>query len=319
LKAYEAGLGALQGAVAEIDAALARSARRGVADEPARLEALLRLREALSLQQQRSTPPLSVVAFYLNPQILFWPGLYSSLICLVWVLRPSVPRPSRRDFATIVALGAGIYVFYDWPLWLRNFWLSNQARTIYAFSNYDVDRASFIAQELTIIGFSLLLATLWWQWSHAASPTIRRGIGTRPALARACDVRLSADVGRAFVRWQVNSVVLAAGFLFATNFYWTIVKVYGDPRYLLSALLIHFLWGVTWMLISLPVLTLWNHWHAIRGAAMAELLASDRGADDEWRASVLAEMRPLGTANLSLSAVSAFGSFLLPLVRLAVG
>jgi hypothetical protein len=285
---------------------------------PERLSSLIQLRSYVKAEYEAAKPPISVIAFHLNPQILLWPGLYATLACLVILLRP-IRISLRKAKAKIVIYAFGIYVFYQWPLWMRNFVLSNEGRTIFAFSNYDIHKASFFAQEAVILGFAFLLATAWWQWAQFFD-------GRRIELRRRMNATLegagneaSERLARTFTQWQICSAVLAGGFLFATNFYWTIVDRYNDPRYLISAIIIHVLWGLTWILISMPLAITWLAWERSRVRALETLLLrrEDTSLEKyEHTRQLLTEMRPLGSINVSVSAIGAIVSFLLPLLKL---
>lgn len=288
---------------------------------PERLSSLIQLRAFIKGEYDAAKPPISVIAFHLNSQILLWPGLYATLGCLALLLRPHTSSAKfSKVFPKIIIYAAGIYVFYQWPLWMRNFVLSNEGRTIFAFSNYDIHRLSFFTQEAVILGFCFLVSTIWRQWAQFFNE--RQKELTKEAsdpVARALDNDASERLSKTFMWWQICSVVLAAGFLFATNFYWTIVERYNDPRYLFSAIIVHLLWGLTWILLSLPLAITWVTWERNRVRALESLLLRRKDISlekYEHTRQLLTELRPLGSINVSLSAIGAITSFLLPLLNL---
>jgi hypothetical protein len=63
-----------------------------------------------------------------------------------------------------------------------------------------------------------------------------------------------------FLYWQMCSIILAGAFLPYTVFFWTYVISFGDQRYLPHAVIMHGLWGVSWLLISLPLGWTWYQW-----------------------------------------------------------
>ena len=56
-----------------------------------------------------------------------------------------------------------------------------------------------------------------------------------------------------FDRWQMHSLLLACAFLPWTAYYWSLDRVFGDPRYYWSTLTVHVLWGFTWFRLSVPL------------------------------------------------------------------
>ncbi len=113
---------------------------------------------------------------------------------------------------------------------------------------------------LVIFGFCLLLSCLWFQRITYYSVIRSELSADSSALQQALSGDEGQELRKMFVHWQLASIVLALGFLFFTNFFWTLVAGYHDQRYLLSAILAHVLWATSWGLISLPVIIKWRHW-----------------------------------------------------------
>jgi hypothetical protein len=301
--------------ISALDSVLAARAHLGSTQGASDLVALrLQLRQ----QVDSARAPVAVIPFYLNPQMVLWPAIYTTLGWLLLLLRPRV-RNARRTLAKpwqILALGSTTYVFYQWPLWLRNFVFNNQGRTVYAYPNFDIDRASFFVQELVIAGFCLMLAGVWLQWAQYYAITRRSSyVRHEDPIARALDPGSLARLARLFSEWQVASVVLGCGFIFFTNFFWNLVAGYKDQRYVISALNAHVLWALTWIMISLPLITTWRSWHETRLAAIAELSRTEE-KKAETLLKLIQEARPFGQYASGAAALSAVASFLFPLLQL---
>jgi hypothetical protein len=290
-------------------------------NEPAAVSGLLQLRNHSSELLRNSMPPISVIPFHLNPQLLLWPSIYISLGCLITIFVPSTSRNIRTLLRSswFWTVGILIFVLYEWPLWMRNFVLSNDGRTVYAYPNFDIHPSSFVAQEFVIVGFCLLLSCLWFQRITYYS-AVRSELKTNSS---ALQQTLRGDEGQQlremFVQWQLESVVLALGFLFFTNFFWRLVSGYGDQRYLLSAILAHVLWATSWWLISLPVMIKWRHWSQVQRQAIVEIANADSSIDERrLKLDSLLNLQPLSSVNLSVSAIASAISFVLPIAQLFI-
>jgi hypothetical protein len=269
--------------------------------------------------------------------MLLWPGIYTSLGILVILCSPNDWNWNRPRVQHALSLGAIIYVFYEWPLWVRNFILGNHGRMVYAYPNYDIDPASFWCQELTVLGFAVLIAALWLQWSEQATSISREvkqeedgptyGVFAAQAAARLVEH---------YSKWTYSSVILALGFLFFTNFFWSLVAKYHDQRYLLSAVLAHSLWGVSWVAMSLPTWQLWLDWGRRRSIEMERVLknreqqgespsavpseqdSSPKGlhpANADELSKMIGEADPIKALNFGIANLTAAVSFVLPLIQ----
>ena len=289
--------------------------------KPELANSLLQFRNQLKKEAAEASPPVVPVPFFPQPQIFLFPALYTSLGWLLLLARPTAHLGRQRGgvLATLLAAVA-IYVFYDWPLWVRNLVPLDEARRIYAYANLDIHALSFATQELMIVGFAVLLATVWWQWSRFFLHRKKELEDNRDAMAIALDTTTWERLSATFTQWQVCSVLLAIGFLFATSFYWKIEARFHDPRYQMSAISIHLLWGVTWVLLSSPLMITWREWERVRTQALSSLL-SEPGVTAEKIGAVnnlLTSMQPLSPATVLVSAGGALGSFVLPLLQLLI-
>lgn len=200
---------------------------------------------------------------------------------------------------------------------MRNFVLSNDGRTVYAYPNVDIHFGSFVAQELVILGFCLLLAVVWLDWIEQFAIFRELPPVNDKSHLNLLSGRVVRDLSSALLKWQIASVVLAFGFLPFTNFFWTLVEGYRDQRYFLSAVVAHGLWALSWSLISLPVLERWRAWKAFYRQAVAQLAADSATIEERrFKMDMIVALQPLSTTYLSLSGATAAVSFVLPIVQL---
>src|SRR5262249_16892144 len=102
--------------IRSLDRALAAAAT----DSPRSIPGLLELRTRIADELRSSNPPVAVLPFHLNPQLLLWPAIYTALGWLVVVFRPRHPGARMPRFLWL-RVGLLVYALYEWPLWARNF------------------------------------------------------------------------------------------------------------------------------------------------------------------------------------------------------
>src|SRR4051794_1657954 len=96
----------------------------------------------------------------------------------------------------------------------------------------------------------------------------------------------------------------------------------GDQRYLLAAVVVHSLWGITWALISLPLISTWYNWQLIQFRAISEVMVGTSDVNKnvdiknvDTKIKVLGDMKPIGFLNITASGVAALASFAWPVVQ----
>ncbi|HEV3485776.1 MAG TPA: hypothetical protein VG106_10235, partial [Vicinamibacterales bacterium] len=320
-----------------------------VARDAEAIKALMLVRE--DLEKGNNEPkPISTIGFHLNPQLLMWPAIYSCLLWVIFVYPPTawrihVPRRfvgfprlnrardrNRRPWLTpllVTVFALLIDLVYQWPTWVRNALPKDPERKVFAYPNLDIHQASFWTQETIVFGFAALLALLWLQWTDYYAFTARlterqeRSIQkersdnarSKKTLALALDSRLVNDLSSMFGEWQVRSLILALGFVFFTNFFWTLVARNGDQRYLVSAVLVHVLWAISWCAISIPLIARWRYWLTVKRRALVDLALYDRPGEEATKKEIITSTRPFSELGFSLAGAASFASFILPIVK----
>jgi hypothetical protein len=291
-------------------------------NDPTQFKELAFYTQLLEQKQKETTsskPPLYLIGFYLSPQMLLWPAIYSSLGCLLFCFtQPSRRHSSWKSRSRFFFVGSLIYVYYEWPLWARNFLLGAHGRTVYAYTNFDIDVPSFLAQEATIAGFAFLLAAVWLRWDDLTAAQGQRRSAPEESIL---DLNALANLQKAFLQWIISSVVLGLGFAYFTSFFWNLVAGYHDQRYILSAFLAHSLWVITWAFISMPLARSWLVLRERRIAAIEALLNVSQatpGKAEEINLDMIEKVENLAGVRISLAGIGAVISLLLPIVQLFV-
>jgi hypothetical protein len=289
---------------------------------PAEVSESINALKALSAYESEvedSKSVFNVAPFFLNEIMLIWTVQYTLLGWLISILNPARLLSIKRWIRPLILIALGLYVTYEWPVWMRNFVLTDEGRHIFSFANYDLSPWSFWAQELNTILYCLLLAALWLQWTaffeHRRSQLAIELSGNplEAALSASSLRRLSYT----FLHWQACSALLAVAFVFFTGAFWEFVFAHKDLRYLIPAITIHVVWGITWWLMSLPLLVTWYSWQSLRSQAMANLASHGAGTTDEreLKLNLLSKAKPVEFWNLVASGVIAAASFVWPLVK----
>jgi hypothetical protein len=282
------------------------------------------IRQWLSVKQEldarlaslRPKPPIVVLPFSAQPNLFLFTGPYAALALLLFVVpaNPLDAKP-RSSGLGVVRLALVIYAIYEAPSYDRNFVSTDAHRVIYAYANRDIYLGSFITQELVIFGFSVLLAGCWYRWAVDGKRMYDRATQFEHD-ASVFDLQLAELLSETYIRWAWQSLILLLGFFFFTSFYWDVVHGYGDQRYFASAVLAHLLWGVSWVLLSVPLFWTWRVWNRMSRRAISELAqATEDGTERsaEVKLNLLAKFEPIGDLRTSIGWVGAVVSFVTPL------
>jgi hypothetical protein len=227
------------------------------------------------------------------------------------------PIKRRRRLALVAAVA---YAADEWPNWLRNFLFHDyeSGRVVYSYVHRDINLTSFLLQELRVLGMFILLAILWEKRLVSFSEK-------QAQMSAKHENELEPDhffqrawsLSELFSRWQADSLLLAGACLPWTYFYWLEVVKVNDQRYLCSALLIHLIWGGTWILLSAPLWMALRDWTRFKLKVTSSFLrygAEKPNAERDLK--ILTEVRPVGHFSLIGTSLVAVMSFALPLVNL---
>lgn len=282
---------------------------------------LLESRQALRVAQKDKPMPLQYYGYMgsQSPQFYF-PLFFLTLGALAFLLKPSGFVPFRRRKLQTVIIAVGIYASWQWFHWVRNFVSGEESRVIYTYTNFDINLACYIYQELEAFLISFLIATIWCQWIgfyHTRSSELRDI--TSHTWSAPLHYQNTERLSDTFSRWQIASLLLVAAFSSFFAFYWKNIHGRGDPRYLISALAIHIVGIASWIIVSLPMTATWRHWHSLRACAIYELATStDEIGRVDMRTRMIDSVKPIGSWNLLISTTLLFVSFILPIIQMVI-
>jgi hypothetical protein len=317
-EAYAKTKEGLQNSVTAIDARIASEGNpiplppgvSAVNDITSLVEQRAKLQSALD--NLKANPPFHLAGFYLESLMIMWPAFYICLAWLIFILAPAYPR--RPGIRRWIPLFIGTFVLYRWPTWMRNVpALRYIERHVYANGNWDLSVGSFVVQEVQAVLACVLLVAVWAIWADF--------IPVWQAQVREClwgDRRkerlpeFAESFVRLFVHWQVCSLILAGGFIPYTFFFWNYVIEYGDKRYLAHALIMHGIWGVTWLLISMPLAWTWYQWN-VRYRLEVQMTAKPPNSAEEKNAIEMGSL--IGSWNVMGSLATAVLAFGFPVVK----
>ena len=309
---------AIQDSINKLDEHLLRISANPL--EQQNLSEVLELRKFLAAELKSRKAPVAASGFYLSNTMILWSALYLCLGWLVFVVPPPVKARRGAEFALkFLGLFVGVVLFYRFPIWMRNFLFYKEGRVYYGSANYDVDAWGFFAQECLGLMVAILLTTLWLKWSiyYTELRDELNAEEVRSPLEDAFDYRKIERLSTTFMHWQVNSIILAVGFIWYTYFFWDIILRTGDQRYVVNALIIHILWFVSWILMSLPLIIVWYKWQEVKTQALSEVVNSPPAHGDDLEAIVqaLRDLQPIGYWNLAASSVGVVFSLVYPVLQ----
>ncbi len=315
---FEGTKAALTAQLSDVDALLEKAHFQNI---PPDYAVLVQRRQQLELELAK--PPQVVFgSYFLSSTMLLWPAVYSSLGILVFTGSGFGFRSlGVGGILRLTRLIVAVVLISHSPMWLRNFVIVDEGRRIYASANWDVSKVGYVCQETIYFGMNLLLCLLWTR-SMLEYQLIQKALESDPSepLAHTIDPIVLRRIGSLFLIWIIRSVVLAAGFLIFTIFYWNNIFISKDYRYVPHALIVHTCWVLSWLLLTLPLALAWYRWHSRRLEAMAAQVAAS-GADSKVTESLkaLQEINPINTWGLAGSGALAAASLVLPLLRGSLG
>ncbi|HEX8108676.1 MAG TPA: hypothetical protein VF516_13170 [Kofleriaceae bacterium] len=175
-------------------------------------------------------------------------------------------------------------------------------------------------QQDEIIIICWLIASIWTQWlSHYRLTCTEFDSHGYVAWSEALHHKTTERLSDTFSRWQLSSLLLVSAFSSFFVFYWRNIHDRGDSRYLPSALSIQVIGIVSWIIISLPLIATWRHWHGLRACAIHELAtSSEEVARIDLRNRMIEAVKPIGSWNFLVSSSLLLVSFLSPLIKLMI-
>jgi hypothetical protein len=288
-----------------------------IAADPVATAQQASVRQALEVELRKS-PPFSIQPFYLHIITYFWPIMYFGLGSAAFILRPPLLRSLRffqRPWLTL-EMAAGIFAFSNLPLLFRTLYANTAeaGRTVFAYPNPDVDRASYIVQQFNFVIFSLLLAVIWVEWAAWAGETRTRM--AEESSDDAIDFRQMEQLSKTLLHWQAIFLAISVGFIVYTAIFWDQIIVHGDYRFGFEAIDIHVLWLVTAIVTAVPLALTWRAWQLRRMQIIAKLVNS--GAESQTiiaKLGAIRELRPIGFWNMTASGLTVLVSFAAPLIQ----
>jgi hypothetical protein len=256
----------------------------------------------------------------LAPTHFIWAAFFALVGWLIFIFPPRLGQDALQQLTSKrVPLWLFIFIFYRWPTWWRNTPLGEEGRKFFGNANFDIDRIGFFVQETLGAGVALLLAVLWLQWS-AYYTQVRVQLSARAGrepVEEALKPELAEDLSMMFLHWQIASALIALSFFWYTIFFWQTVMVGNDMRYLPHAIIVHSLWFMSWIIVSLPLVITAYEWHRVRSRAAIALSRMDRtpSHDAPLVVDAMEKLEPIGYWNIAASAIAVAASFAIPIFK----
>ncbi|MCU0440659.1 MAG: hypothetical protein MUC49_22420 [Raineya sp.] len=206
-----------------------------------------------------------------------------------------------------------IHLMLHVPIWIRNFSeIGRHGRKIYAFVNFDIDPISFFLQELRGISFALLLASFWGIY-HIIFSNNQDYISQLNTIK---DLKKFNEVGlltkKSFINWQRDIFLTIILFLPWTFFFWKNITFHTDSRYILTAIIFHFLWFLTLITITVPFFKMNYAFLEYKNSLLEFLILSK---SDERTYNYVLKFESLPKGQLILTAISTIISIFLPFLQ----
>jgi hypothetical protein len=280
------------------------------------LDRFLKVRQAYKSELASLKSPIHLLPYYGNLTNYYFSSSCAFLgLLALWGIRRS---DFRVELSKVAITGFILYVGWASIGWLRNFVFYGEGRTIFAFANYDISRSGFVLQELRALVMFVLVAMVWELCFRRSDEAVREIL---PWDSVGDSLRVLDDgataISRRFAEWQITSLLLLSSFLPWTFFYYSNAIRSDDSRYILSALVMHIYWLVSWILATLPLVLSFRKWSNLRSRALAMRAGQSQDSKEIDRSiAFLKELNPLSSAQILWASVASVVSFFLPLIDL---
>lgn len=283
-----------------------------------------------------------VLPIYKSSAYFVWPALFTSLWWLIFIF-PEFTRclwdeneishynHKLKIDAQAVIWSVMIFTAYLVPFLFRNEFTGNLDRIIFAYTNKDICKICYYTLWFHGAIFSISLSAIWKAWSAYFSEckntiysiSIHDEKLTIETIATSV-ITIKRYVSICFAQWQIASIMLGLGFIFYSSYFWILISKYGDSRYIIDGVIIHSLWAITWVVISLPIMYIWIAWHRETIKLRKTLLLKDKeyikndagkNCENDIGISDIMTTSPIGIWNLIVSSIAAVVSFFAPLFQ----
>lgn len=243
-------------------------------------------------------------------------------LALGLLFRRYSPPPYRR-FPRLRDWGSGLCIFCVWGgmSLFRAAVRADAARTIYSFVHWDVSKVECVLQAFRSFLLCVFVASIWRNaqvrgrsWARRTEALRKAEPGFDPEWLNRC----ADSLGECVQGWYVDSLLLGLAFLPWTVYYWSLDRRWGDPRYFMSTLVWHIVWGLCWWVVSRPTLSAWHQFSRHRARVRAHLMAyakADSIAILETSLQWLDGLKPVSTARLVITGAASIVTFLLPALK----
>lgn len=133
-------------------------------------------------------------------------------------------------------------------------------------------------------------------------------------LTELTDTSIQNRLSFTFIQWQVASILLGLGFFGYTKYFWDVVFAAGDHRFIFHAIIMHIIWALTWVVISLPLLITQFDWFKIKQSVILNSLIDSSNSLDK-NILLTKEIEPIGFWNIGISGAVSIISFFYPILK----
>jgi hypothetical protein len=257
---------------------------------------------------------ISLSPFYPKSKLLLlWPFLYFGLSVLAFLVRPKYSyKINKKLFWTTLIL---LTVFVRWPTWMRNTFIGQIDRVVYSISNYDISKVSFFLQEFQSLLSLMLLTIIICKWLSYAE-NLRHKLLTNTKFSELYFLKIVKDLRSVYQEWQLCSLFLALSFGYYTYYFWATIHETNDYRYLPHAIIIHVVWGLTWFVISLPLITIKNYQLNFKENFLRQQISPTLTTTiNKDTINLILNEDPISSQNQTITALISGATFLLPIIK----
>ncbi|MEP7375910.1 MAG: hypothetical protein ABI675_21115 [Chitinophagaceae bacterium] len=247
-----------------------------------------------------------------NKTLLIWPLLYFGLCSIIFFNTDITRTKISKSYYFIIFIL--LYFFWRWGAWFRNTSLGKVDRIVYAVNNIDISMLGFFIQEFLSLISLLLLAYIFCKWiTHSEILKNKYARQMSPDLSSL--FQTVTDLRKRYEQWQIASIFLTVSFGYYTYYFWATINQSHDMRYLPQAIAIHFIWGLSWYVISIPLIITTKHHAYLKDYLSNPTNKNSDSIEYPEKISQIYNIDPISAQNRLITTLASTFTFLFPIIK----
>ncbi|HWD90330.1 MAG TPA: hypothetical protein VG367_19520 [Mucilaginibacter sp.] len=266
------------------------------------------------IEKQSLDKSVVITDFYPdNNVLLLWPLLYFGLSTIIFFIVPRFEH--KTSIKSVLSVFLIFALLMRWPTWMRNLPIGTIGRFNFNTANFDISKTGFFLQEVQALISIFLLSIIICRWVSYAR-NLRKTLLAHFNYTEAHALKMMRYIRIIYIEWQFSSLFLAIAFGFYSYYFWDLISNIKDYRFVPHAIIIHMVWAIAWIIISMPLIIMKNY----RASFKEHFLALEANTPDSKEFEKIAinsviNEDPISAQNKTITALISVITFALPIIK----